>query len=198
MKDSSLRNEIYSYMLLYISRCGYSPTYEEIQTDLDISSKSVIKYHIDKLRDAGYLEVVGGMSRGVISIIDVETGNKICASAELIKYDVHAQNTHARKCNIGLPVVIRRSVKAKYVKVPAVMYFGGCAYCGSNRDPIEMDHFLPIDLGGADAPGNIVPACRKCNRLKSNSEPVSWVLSNFSVDVLIKIISYINSEYRGK
>ncbi len=45
-------------------------------------------------------------------------------------------------------------------------YYGGtCAYC--ERDPgREWDHIVPIARGGKDEPGNIVPACQRCNRVK--------------------------------
>jgi hypothetical protein len=50
--------------------------------------------------------------------------------------------------------------------------FGGrCAYCGRPITIKEMqaDHFLPhVGAGGGDEMSNLVPACRDCNRLKSN------------------------------
>jgi len=42
---------------------------------------------------------------------------------------------------------------------------GRCAYCGSG-DRIEADHRIPLCRGGSNEIGNILPACRHCNRRK--------------------------------
>ena len=44
-------------------------------------------------------------------------------------------------------------------------YDGRCAYCGST-ERIEADHRIPLCRGGSNEIGNIVPACRRCNRRK--------------------------------
>lgn len=35
-----------------------------------------------------------------------------------------------------------------------------------------IDHIVPLDLGGLDVIENIQPACRACNRAKSNRMPL--------------------------
>jgi HNH endonuclease len=42
---------------------------------------------------------------------------------------------------------------------------GRCAYCGST-ERIEADHRTPLCRGGSNEIGNILPACRTCNRRK--------------------------------
>lgn len=37
-----------------------------------------------------------------------------------------------------------------------------CAYCDAAWE--EVDHVVPVSAGGSDAIGNLVPACRDCNR----------------------------------
>lgn len=44
-------------------------------------------------------------------------------------------------------------------------YGGRCAYCGST-ERIEADHRIPLCRGGSNDVGNILPACRSCNRRK--------------------------------
>lgn len=39
-----------------------------------------------------------------------------------------------------------------------------CVYCGGFAD--EVDHVVPVKIGGVDAIDNLVPACRSCNRRK--------------------------------
>jgi 5-methylcytosine-specific restriction endonuclease McrA len=51
---------------------------------------------------------------------------------------------------------------------------GLCHYCGKkfSRDQLTMDHTIPLARGGTSTPGNIVPACRDCNRDKKLDTPV--------------------------
>lgn len=46
-----------------------------------------------------------------------------------------------------------------------------CRYCGEfdyQTDSIEIDHLVPISLGGSNHRLNLVVACTNCNRTKSN------------------------------
>lgn len=45
-----------------------------------------------------------------------------------------------------------------------------CAYC-QTRPYTEMDHFIPIKLGGETSARNVVPACTSCNSHKQNIHP---------------------------
>lgn len=49
-----------------------------------------------------------------------------------------------------------------------------CAYCGL-RKKLEQDHVVPLSRGGAHIRENIVPACRSCNRRKSNKLVTEWI-----------------------
>lgn len=54
-----------------------------------------------------------------------------------------------------------------------------CQYCGSHPPSVilEVDHILPVKLGGGNDRGNLVTACEGCNRGKSavplSSIPIS-------------------------
>ena len=52
-------------------------------------------------------------------------------------------------------------------------YGGKCAYCGSSSE-IQMDHIIPVKMGGTHTSDNIVPACRPCNRSKSGRLLSDW------------------------
>src|SRR5437870_1464427 len=47
-----------------------------------------------------------------------------------------------------------------------------CAYCGVSETAVggelEIDHFLPIAVGGTDDVENLVYACTTCNRFKGD------------------------------
>ncbi len=56
---------------------------------------------------------------------------------------------------------------------------GLCHYCGKKFAPKEltMDHVVPLARGGMSTKGNIVPACKSCNRGKSLDIPAESLLS---------------------
>jgi hypothetical protein len=45
-----------------------------------------------------------------------------------------------------------------------------CQYCGSRtgNSDIEIDHMIPVTMGGSDHKNNLIAACKKCNRNKSD------------------------------
>jgi 5-methylcytosine-specific restriction endonuclease McrA len=48
-----------------------------------------------------------------------------------------------------------------------------CVYCSTPLDfeTATLDHVYPLARGGAHHPGNVVLACTRCNRLKSDQLP---------------------------
>lgn len=55
------------------------------------------------------------------------------------------------------------------------LYLSPCFYCGS-KVGIEADHIIPISRGGVHSEGNLVPACKECNRSKHNKLYAEWKL----------------------
>jgi len=55
--------------------------------------------------------------------------------------------------------------------------WGGCAYCGAVTDQLQKDCVLPIAHGGRYTLANVVPACRRCNASKCDSEVTTWMRS---------------------
>lgn len=55
---------------------------------------------------------------------------------------------------------------------------GICHYCGKKFPPSEltMDHVVPLARGGTSSKGNLVPACRECNRDKKLDIPAEKIL----------------------
>lgn len=53
-----------------------------------------------------------------------------------------------------------------------------CAYCGADFGPkvvAEVDHIRPIAKGGLHEWPNLAPACRECNRAKSDRDMSDWL-----------------------
>jgi len=46
-----------------------------------------------------------------------------------------------------------------------------CAYCGTDKEPLAQDHWIPLARGGPYTLGNIVPACKSCNSAKRDKLP---------------------------
>jgi 5-methylcytosine-specific restriction endonuclease McrA len=52
-----------------------------------------------------------------------------------------------------------------------------CAYCGRGSEDgakLTADHVLAVDLGGTNAPTNLVTACLRCNSAKRNLSTRAW------------------------
>lgn len=41
-----------------------------------------------------------------------------------------------------------------------------CQYCGATGTDLEVDHVIPVALGGSNSEVNLITACKKCNRKK--------------------------------
>lgn len=65
---------------------------------------------------------------------------------------------------------IKRKAIPKHIREQVyVKYHGHCAYCGCEleRKDMQVDHLVPLYLGGKDEISNYMPACRACNFYKS-------------------------------
>lgn len=49
-----------------------------------------------------------------------------------------------------------------------------CRYCGARGVTLECDHVVPVAQGGCTEDGNLVTACRTCNRAKGARTPEQW------------------------
>jgi 5-methylcytosine-specific restriction endonuclease McrA len=56
----------------------------------------------------------------------------------------------------------------------ALLQKGLCHYCRETfpASRLTMDHVVPLARGGTSTPGNLVPACAKCNRDKKLGTPL--------------------------
>ena len=51
-----------------------------------------------------------------------------------------------------------------------------CRYCGRNDVPLTVDHVILWEDGGATVADNLVSACRRCNKLRGNTEYTAWMI----------------------
>lgn len=59
-----------------------------------------------------------------------------------------------------------------------------CQYCGAKAPEVtlQIDHVIPVALGGDDKPGNLVTACRDCNAGKASIPPDSPLVQSLSAE----------------
>ena len=58
-----------------------------------------------------------------------------------------------------------------------------CPFCNGRPELFDLDHLIPIHLGGFNVVGNIVPICRPCNAQKSRMDPKKFA-REVKVDLL--------------
>lgn len=80
----------------------------------------------------------------------------------------------ARKRNANHVSYTKADIKALLVKTNHQ-----CVYCGyefeANQKRVrQLDHFIPLSLGGFDTITNLVPACISCNSAKRDRIPHKW------------------------
>jgi hypothetical protein len=69
-----------------------------------------------------------------------------------------------------------------------------CLFCGAKMGEalLTIDHFTPLELGGANDTSNYVTACRRCNKRKGNQNPREYCAAQGLV--YEDFVSYLNGE----
>ncbi|MDP2931436.1 MAG: transcriptional repressor LexA, partial [Chloroflexota bacterium] len=65
MRTSDTRRRIVDFMRNFVERKGYAPTMGEIQKALDLSSKSLVEYHLKALQEDGVIDREPEVARGI-------------------------------------------------------------------------------------------------------------------------------------
>lgn len=67
-----------------------------------------------------------------------------------------------------------------------------CQFCGNHMGDAQLtvDHWIPLELGGANDTTNYITACRKCNKLKGSLPPEVFCASHgydyYRIDTYVK------------
>ena len=82
------------------------------------------------------------------------------------------RNTALRRASIKIGKVEWNTLVDRLLERAA----GRCEYCGRNCGAsIEIDHVLPISLGGTSDAENLAVCCRNCNASKGAKHPTAWL-----------------------
>jgi 5-methylcytosine-specific restriction endonuclease McrA len=107
------------------------------------------------------------------------------------KFRVKDQRSHSIRKHAHISWIDEDS---KFVHI---LFGNRCVYCGKDvTDKFEIDHFMPIKLGGLTEPNNMVLACPKCNHEKNALEPMFWMTKKFGEDRAILIYRDIKQKLK--
>lgn len=71
----------------------------------------------------------------------------------------------------------RGNARSSYLGLLYGRQRGMCAICGCGLSAYEVDHILPIKLGGKTDKGNLQLLCRPCNQAKRARHPIEYMQS---------------------
>ena len=50
-----------------------------------------------------------------------------------------------------------------------------CAYCSRDDVPLTVDHLVLFEEGGPSTEANLLSSCRKCNKVRANTQYADWL-----------------------
>jgi len=105
MQISDKQREMLAFIENFVEENGYPPTYEEIRAGLNISSKSLVNYHLDVLENATLLRRSPNTPRGIrlrpdSDTVQVPFVGKITAAASANFTDADKREAIELTCDI--------------------------------------------------------------------------------------------------
>ena len=91
---------------------------------------------------------------------------KISAGLGLSMIDRAVKESFAARCR----TVDLESIREYFLNTGPLQ----CVYCGSDS-PTRWDHLHAVSRGGDTVPGNLVPACSRCDDSKQDRDIDEWV-----------------------
>lgn len=112
------------------------------------------------------------------------------------KYTAIEQRRRARKKELPSTLTPEQWENIKTV------FNNTCAYCGS-KSKLDQEHFVPVSKGGEYTHNNIIPACRRCNSSKNNSDFFGWYhqqkfYSKIRENKILKFLNYYKNKQQLK
>lgn len=134
----------------------------------------VSKFDDDDLSDAA--DWTGDPATFVAALVECGPGGTvgfIDSDRRLHDWDEYGGKVAAadarRRWRLGERGLVTPSVKTRVLN----RYKRTCGACGSTDLP-EVDHYMPIALGGSSDESNLWVLCRPCNRSKGAKHPNDW------------------------
>lgn len=124
-------------------------------------------------------------SRGYKSREDVKAKEKeyrVAHREHRRAYDaehVHARNYLRRALRLGIEPVVEKFTKSDVI----ARYGDHCVYCETGAFE-QLDHRVPIKVGGHHTLDNVRPTCAACNSSKSDADPDEWLARQAEFDAM--------------
>lgn len=99
---------------------------------------------------------------------------KVIRQTDLLETEVLAKAPDGKLCK----VLIRKSTRQIEQGVSWAVYHRDgyrCRYCAIQGVPMTVDHLVLWEKGGPSIAANLITACRKCNKVRSNTEFADWL-----------------------
>ena len=61
-----------------------------------------------------------------------------------------------------------------------------CAYCGTDSEPITIDHIIPFSICRSSKYDNLVPACQRCNLEKGDMLPLDFIVHRIRLESVLR------------
>lgn len=83
--------------------------------------------------------------------------------------EAHRANARTQKAKrrAAMGAAVGRITAKEWAEIRA-SYGGLCVYCHAKPARLTQDHVVALNRGGSHTADNVVPACRRCNRSKSD------------------------------
>lgn len=151
---------------------------------LEFRNRPVLKGDISSLLKIDGLVVGGGGTQAVLllpSATDTIDENTPVHQLSTEEWSDFIKRADQPEILMGEPKVFVRkarweisgAVQQKIWKADGVQ----CMYCGKLMGDVQLtiDHFIPLELGGANNQTNYLSACRRCNKDKGSSHPKDYL-----------------------
>lgn len=145
-------------VLLYIAMIHFSDAFGIVKGDSSLSVRSGIRSadfnnHVEELIEENLIE------HFTEPHIIAEIGN----------HKLYGELDCYKILNYEIPSRIERLNATQWAQLRQSIFIRDdftCIYCHTRGGSLECDHIIPISNGGTNEPGNLVTACKKCNRDK--------------------------------
>lgn len=90
----------------------------------------------------------------------------------------------------------QRGISGKVQQIIWVRDGYKCMYCGRKMGDVQLgiDHFVPLEAGGANDETNYLSCCNGCNKSKGNMPPREWCrLRGYNYDWYVRYLSEANN-----
>jgi hypothetical protein len=158
---------------------------------LDMRNRPVLHGDIGSLVKIDGMVVGGGGTRAILmlpsaadAVDDLERGDIPLIALDAEGWTEFLQRSDVPEILVGPAKAFHR--KARYeisgIVQQRIWVADGlkCVYCGRPMGKVQLtiDHFVPLELGGANDASNYVSACRKCNKDKGSEDTRTWCQRN--------------------